>query len=228
MGEHIILTASDGHRLGAYRADPAGTPRGGIVVIQEIFGVNHHIRAVCDRFAQAGYAAVAPALFDRKAPGFESGYSPDDIASAMKFLTDIDWDAMLRDADAARRELDPIGPVGIVGFCMGGTVAFLGAARLPGLAAAVCYYGGQIVRFADEKPRCPTQMHFGERDAHIPLSDVEAIRRKRPDCDIHVYAADHGFNCDERGSFDAPSAKLAWKRTLEWFERAMSPVAAGG
>jgi carboxymethylenebutenolidase len=126
---------------------------------------------------------------------------------------------MLRDTEAAKNELGRSGPVGIVGFCMGGTVAFLSATRLSGLSAAVCYYGGAIVKFADEQPDCPTQMHFGERDAHIPMTDVETIRSKRPDCEVHVYPADHGFNCDERGSYDAPSAKIAWERTLAWFER---------
>lgn len=219
MGQTLTLQASDGHRLAAYRADPAGAAKGGIVVIQEIFGVNHHIRAVCDRLAAAGYTALAPALFDRQQRGFESGYSAAEIAKARAFLTDIDWNALLRDAAAAVTVLRQQGPVGIVGFCMGGTVAFLAATRLDGLAAAVCYYGGQIVRFADEKPRCPTQMHFGERDAHIPMSDVETIRAKRPDCEVHAYPADHGFNCDERGSYDAASAKLAWERTLAWFDR---------
>jgi carboxymethylenebutenolidase len=219
MGQTLTLKASDGHELSAYRADPAGAAKGGIVVIQEIFGVNHHIRSVCDRLAAAGYTAIAPALFDRFQRGFESGYSADEIAHARSFLTDIDWAAMLRDTDAALAVLRKEGPAGIVGFCMGGTVSFLGATRLDGLSAAVCYYGGAIVKFADEKPRCPTQMHFGERDAHIPMSDVETIRAKRPDCEIHVYAADHGFHCDERGSYDAPSSKVAWERTLAWFGR---------
>jgi carboxymethylenebutenolidase len=221
LGKSLTLTASDNHRLGAYRADPSVTPVGGIVVIQEIFGVNHHIRSVCDRFAAEGYAAVAPALFDRQVKDFQSGYSPEEIEKARKFVANPDWDAMLRDTAAAIAELKGVGPVSIVGFCMGGTIAFLAAARLDGLTASVPYYGGRIVAFADEKPRCPTQMHFGEQDQSIPLSDVETIKQKRPDCDIHVYKdAGHGFHCDERGSYHEPSSRTAWERTLAWLKRA--------
>ena len=221
MGKSLNLKASDNHQLGAYRADPAGKPVGGIVVVQEIFGVNHHIRSVCDRFAAEGYAAVAPALFDRQVKDFQSGYSPEEIEKARKFVANPDWDAMLRDTAAAIAELKGVGPVSIIGFCMGGTIAFLSACRLDGLAASVCYYGGRIVAFADEKPRCPTQMHFGEKDQSIPMTDVEIIKKKRPDCDIHVYKdAGHGFHCDERGSYHEPSSKLAWERTLAWLKQA--------
>jgi len=225
LGKSLNLTASDGHRLGAYRADPSAAPVGGIVVIQEIFGVNHHIRNVCDRFAEEGYAAVAPALFDRQVRDFESGYSPEEIEKARKFVANPDWDAMLRDTAAAIAELKSAGPVSIIGFCMGGTVAFLAAARLDGLTAAVGYYGGRIVAFADEKPRCPTQLHFGDKDQSIPLTDVETIKQKRPDCDIHVYKdAGHGFHCDERGSYHEPSSRVAWERTLAWLKRAREGV----
>ncbi len=222
MGQPLTLTASDKHSLGAYRADPSGKPKGGVVVVQEIFGVNHHIRSVCDRVAQAGYAALAPALFDRTVRDFQSGYSPDEVAKARKFVEKPDWDAMLRDTAAAVDALKSAGPVAVMGFCMGGTMAVLSATRLDGIAAAVCYYGGGIVRFADETPKCPTQMHFGALDAHIPLTAVEEIRAKRPDCEIHVYEnADHGFHCDERGSYHAESAGIAWKRSLAFLEKAM-------
>lgn len=222
MGRHLSLTASDNHRLGAYRADPAGAPKGGIVVAQEIFGVNHHIRNVCDRLAAEGYCAVAPALFDRFVRDFESGYSPDEVANARKYLTQIDWDAMLRDMAAAVTELKDAGPIGVIGFCMGGSIAYLCATRLNDLKASVCFYGGQIVKFADEKPKCPVQMHFGEKDAGIPLTDVEAIREKRPEADVHVYpGAQHGFHCDERASYDAPSSALAWTRTLAFLQTHM-------
>jgi carboxymethylenebutenolidase len=218
----FTLTAADQHKLGAYRADPQGRPKGGMVVIQEIFGVNRHIRAVCDRLAQEGYAAVAPALFDRTVRNFESGYSPAEIEKARSFVAKPDWDAMLRDTDAAIRELKSAGPVGIIGFCMGGTIAFLSACRLSGLSAAVAYYGGRIVAFADEKPKCPTQMHFGEQDQSIPMSDVETIKKKRPDCEIYVYKdAGHGFHCDERGSFHQPSRDLAWQRSMAFLARHM-------
>lgn len=223
MGKSLNLTASDGHTLGAYRADPVGSPRGGVVVIQEIFGVNHHIRAVCDRLAAVGYAAVAPALFDRFARDFQSGYSAEEIATARDLaMKNRDWSKVLVDTRAAYDQVKPAGAVAIVGFCMGGSVAFLSATKLDGLVAASCFYGGQIVQFADDKPRCPTQMHFGEHDEHIPISDVEKIKAKRPDCEVHIYPAGHGFYCDERASFHAPSAKLAWDRTLAWFERAMN------
>ena len=220
MGKHFNLTAADGHQLGAYRADPAGAPRGAIVVIQEIFGVNQHIRKVCDDFAKEGYAAVAPAMFDRTERDFESGYTPPEIEKARSFTNKLDWDAMLRDTDAALKDLKGIGPIGIVGFCMGGTIAFLAAARLSGLSAAVGYYGGRIVAFADEKPKCPTQLHFGEKDASIPMTDVDAIKQKRPDSEIHVYPdAGHGFHCDERGSFHKASRDQAWKRTADFFAK---------
>lgn len=222
MGKPLSLAAVDGHTLGAYRADPAGKPKGGLVVVQEIFGVNNHIRSVCDRAAAEGYVALAPALFDRISRDFQSGYSPEEVAKARKFVEAPDWDAMLRDTDAAVKELKSVGPVAVMGFCMGGTMAFLSASRLDGIAAAVCYYGGGIARFADEKPRCPVQMHFGEKDAHIPMSAVDEIRKKRPDCEIYVYAgADHGFHCDERASYHADSAKLGWSRSMAFLEKAM-------
>jgi carboxymethylenebutenolidase len=210
LGKHFTLTASDSFKLGAYRADPSGPAKGGVVVIQEIFGVNHHIRAVCDRLAGEGYAAVAPAVFDRVQPNFESGYSPDEIANARKFVANPDWDAMLRDVQAAIDGLKKEGPVAILGFCMGGTVS-----------AAVCYYGGQIAKNADLKPKVPTQMHFGEKDASIPMSDVEMIKQKRGgDCEIYVYPdAQHGFHCDERGSYQEAAAKLAWQRSMAFLAK---------
>ncbi len=220
MGKQFTLTAADSFKLGAYRADPSGPTKGGIVVIQEIFGVNHHIRAVCDRLAGEGYAAVAPALFDRQQPNFESGYSPDEIASARKFVANPDWGAMMRDTQAAIDAAKKDGPVGIIGFCMGGTIAFLSAAKLNGLSAAIGYYGGQIAKNADEKPKVPTQLHFGEKDASIPMSDVDAIKQKRGgDCEIYVYPdAGHGFHCDERGSYNEAAAKVAWRRSIAFLQ----------
>src|SRR4029079_16343910 len=151
LGKHVSLTSADKFQLGAYRAQPLGASKGGVVVIQEIFGVNHHIRAVCDRLAGEGYAALAPSLFDRQVKDFESGYSPDEIAAARKFVANPDWGAMLRDTQAAIDELKKEGPVAIIGFCMGGTIAFLSAAKLNGLSAAIGFYGGQIAKNADEK-----------------------------------------------------------------------------
>lgn len=218
MGQNITLTASDSFKLGAYHADPAGKPKGAIVVIQEIFGVNSHIRNVCDRFAAEGYTAIAPAIFDRIEPNFQSGYSPEEVAVARKFIANPDWAAMLRDTQAAIDVAKTAGPVGIVGFCLGGSVAYAAATKLSGLTAAVGYYGGVIVRFADDRPSVPTQLHFGEKDGGIPLTDVEAIRAKRPEVEIFTYpGAQHGFGCDERASYDKPSSDLAWQRSLAFF-----------
>lgn len=220
MEQDIKLTASDTFELGAYRADPSQSPKGAIVVIQEIFGVNHHIRHVCDRIATEGYVAIAPAIFDRVEPNFTSGYSPEEIAVARKFVANPDWPAMLRDTQAAIDAVQTAGPVGIIGFCLGGSVAYAAATKLSGLKAAVGYYGGAIVRFADDKPNVPTQLHFGEKDSGIPLSDVETIKRKRPDVEVYVYAgAQHGFSCDERPSFDKASAEIAWPRAMNFFAK---------
>ncbi|WP_454634037.1 dienelactone hydrolase family protein [Bradyrhizobium cenepequi] len=220
MGQDITLTASDGFKLGGYRADPAGAPKGAIVVIQEIFGVNHHIRSVCDRLAQEGYVAIAPSIFDRSEPNFQSGYSPDEIAIARKFVANPDWAAMLRDTQAAIDAVKDGGPVGIIGFCLGGSIAYVAATKLTDLKAAVGYYGGAIVRFADDKPKVPTQLHFGEKDSGIPLTDVETIKAKRPEVEVHIYpGAQHGFHCDERASYDKTSADIAWPRSLAFFAK---------
>ena len=221
MGKDITLTAKDGFRLGAYRADPQGAPKGGVVVIQEIFGVNHHIRAVCDRLANEGYRALAPAVFDRFAPNFQTGYSEGEVAKAMGLIPKIDWEKLMLDTNAAIDELKKEGPVAIMGFCLGGTVSFLASTAPNGLKAAVCYYGGFIAKHADKKPLYPVQMHFGETDGHIPLSDVEAIKQKRPEAEIYIYAgAGHGFHCDERGSYEPKSAKIAWERSMAFLKKA--------
>jgi carboxymethylenebutenolidase len=220
VGQDIKLTASDNFQLGAYRADPAGAPKGAIVVIQEIFGVNHHIRSVCDRLAGEGYVAIAPSIFDRIEPDFTSGYSPDEIAVARKFVANPDFPAMLRDTQAAIDAVKDVGPIGIIGFCLGGSIAYAAATKLSGLSAAVGYYGGAVVRFADDKPQVPTQLHFGEKDAGIPLTDVETIKTKRPDVEVHVYpGAQHGFHCDERASYDKASSDIAWPRSLTFFAK---------
>jgi carboxymethylenebutenolidase len=220
VGQDIKLKASDTFELGAYRADPSGAPKGAVVVIQEIFGVNHHIRSVCDRLADLGYVAIAPAIFDRIEPGFTCGYSPDEIAVARKFVANPDWPAMLRDTQAAIDAVRSIGPVGIIGFCLGGSIAFAAATKLSGLSAAIGYYGGAIVRFADDKPKVPTQLHFGEKDAGIPLSDVEIIKTKRTDVEVFIYpGAQHGFHCDERASYDKASSDIAWPRSMAFFAR---------
>lgn len=220
MGKDVKLTASDDFQFGGYRAEPKAAARAAAVVIQEIFGVNHHIRSVCDRLAAEGYVAIAPSIFDRTEANFQCGYSPEEIAIARKFIANPDWAAMLRDTEAAIDAVRGVGPVGIIGFCLGGSVAYAAATKLSGLSAAIGYYGGAIVRLADDKPKVPTQLHFGEKDAGIPLTDVETIRAKRPDVEIHVYpGAQHGFHCDERASYDKASADIAWPRSMSFFRR---------
>jgi carboxymethylenebutenolidase len=221
VGSNVTLTASDGFKLGAYRAEPQGKPKGGLVVIQEIFGVNHHIKAVCDRFAAQGYLAVAPALFDRYTPNFETGYSPPEIEQARAYIGKLDFGKVLLDTQAAIDSVKSVGKVGIVGFCLGGSVAFASACKLNGLACAIGYYGGMIAKSADDKPKVPTLLHFGETDHTIPMSDVDTIKNKRPDVEVHVYPAGHGFSCDERASYHEPSHKQALERTLAWLSKSV-------
>ena len=219
MGERITLTASDGFVLGAYVARPAGTPRGGIVVLQEIFGVNAHIRAVADLYASEGYLAVAPALYDRSQRDFEVGYTPEDVTQGRAVVMTLDQTKALADIAAAIDCAKAGGKVGVVGYCWGGTMTYAAACHLDGVSSAVGYYGGGIAGMKAETPRVPTLLHFGARDAHIPMDSVEAIRAAQPSVEIHVYDAEHGFNCDHRGSYDQASADLARTRTLDWFAR---------
>jgi carboxymethylenebutenolidase len=221
LGKTVTLTASDGHKFSAYRAEPKGKPRGGVVVIQEIFGVNDHIRKVTDGYAAEGYVAIAPALFDRIKPGFEVGYSEADIATGRDMKGKANTDAALRDIAAARDAIKDSGKLGVVGYCWGGFLAWLAATRLDGFAASSSYYGGGIGTVAEEKPRCPVIMHFGDKDHAIPLTEVDKVRaaQKGRPVEIHVYAAGHGFNCDQRGSHHAESAKLARERTLDFFRK---------
>lgn len=215
MAEWIELTASDGHRLAAWRARPEGVPKGGLVVCQEVFGVNQHIRRVCEGFAAEGYDVVAPALFDRQERNVELGYSGDDLATGRKLRMAIPWDDTVRDVAAGRAVVQMAGKVGVIGYCWGGSVAWLAACR--GEAdAAVCYYGGQIIQFVDEKPECPTLLHFGAHDPIISAEDQAAIQAAHPDLPIHVYDTGHGFNCDSRGEYDPEAAALARTRTLEF------------
>ncbi|MCU0838044.1 MAG: dienelactone hydrolase family protein [Rhodospirillales bacterium] len=217
MAETIEIEASDGHRLSACRVVPAGPRRGGVVVIQEVFGVNAHIRRVCERFAAAGYEALAPALFDRIARGVELDYDETGIARGRELVAELGWQAPLADVEAARRTLAAAGRVGAVGYCWGGSVTYLAACRLSFAAAAV-YYGRHIVDLLDQRPACPTIMHFGAADPLIPLANVEAIRTANPDVPIFVYdGAGHGFNCEARADYRADAAALALDRTLALF-----------
>jgi carboxymethylenebutenolidase len=218
MSDTIELTAADGHKLSAYVAGPANA-RAGIVVVQEIFGVNHHMRDMVDRFAAAGYAVCAPALFDRVKPGVELGYTADDISAGRELRMKLTDAQVMADIEAAAKQLAGT-KLGIVGYCFGGTVAWWGATRTGKFAASSCWYGGGIAGTKDERPNCPVQMHFGETDASIPMTDVEAIRAAQPKVESYVYkGAGHGFGCDERGSFSRPDYELAQQRTVEFFAK---------
>lgn len=219
MGEQIRLKAADGFELGAWLARPEGLGKGAIVVVQEIFGVNAHIRELCDRFAAAGFAACAPALFDRTDPGFECGYTPEDIARARQVMNKGDISTYLLDVAAARDALTGYSPVSITGFCLGGSVAFAAAARLDGFLCSIPFYGGRIAAMKDEAPRCPMMMYFGTQDQSIPMSDVEAIRAARPESTIHLVEAGHGFMCDHRASYAPEVAAKAWNETIAMLDR---------
>jgi len=216
MGQDIQLSAGDGHRLDAYLSSPAGAPRGGMIVIQEIFGVTHHIRAVTDQYAAAGFTAIAPALFDRVERDVDVPYT--DMAKGSAYRQQLKDEQVMLDVQAAVTRLTASGKVGVVGFCWGGTLAYLAAARLK-VAAAVAYYGGGIDKYIAEKPACPIMFHFGEKDAHIPLSAVEKIKAAVPEGIFYLYPADHGFNCTDRASFEPASAKLALERSLQFLHR---------
>jgi carboxymethylenebutenolidase len=189
------------------------------VVIQEIFGVNHHIREMADRFAEAGYSVIAPALFDRAERGVELGYTQDDVGKGRDYRMKLDDKGVIMDVEAAAAHLGAK-KLGIVGYCFGGTVAFWGATRTHSFAAASGWYGGGVAGTRDEKANCPLQLHFGEKDASIPMSDVDAIRGAQPKAEIYVYmGAQHGFGCDERASFSKPDYDLAQERTLAFFAK---------
>jgi len=220
MGKMIELTASDGHQLAAYKADPSGKPRGAIVVIQEIFGVNSHIRQVADGYAADGYLVIAPAMFDRVQRGYDTGYSQPEIQAGIEVMQKLDWKQTMLDADAAVAEAKKAGKVGIVGYCWGGTVSWVAAARAAGLACSAPYYGGGMPGFINEKPKVPTMCHFGELDQSPTLEQSKAIAKAHPEITAHFYpGAGHGFNCDQRGSYHAASAKLARERTLAFFRK---------
>jgi carboxymethylenebutenolidase len=218
MGSTITLTAKDGHKLQAYKAEPQGRVRGAIVNIQEIFGVNGHMRRDSDKFAAKGYVVIAPALFDRLKPGIELGYDADAIAKGRDLRQQVKLEDTLLDLQAAIDEAGKHGKVAVVGYCWGGSLAYLAATRLKGLACAVGYYGGMIAQHAKEKTKVATILHFGETDQSIPMSDVEIVKKAHPDMSIFIYPAGHGFNCDERGSYDKKSAELALERTLRFIE----------
>lgn len=219
MGEMIKLTTKDGATIGAYKATPGAKPHAAIVVLQEIFGVNHHIQKVTDSFATAGYLAIAPGLFDRVSPGIELGYTSEDLKRGMEIRSRIPLEQSLADIEAAIAVAAEAGNVGIVGYCWGGTLAYAAATHLSGLSAAVCYYGSGIAAMAKDQLLAPTEFHFGEQDKSIPPADIEKIRTAHPNSTIHIYPAGHGFSCDARDSFEEQSASLAQSRTLEFFAK---------
>jgi len=219
MGTKIELTAADGHRLSAYRAEPASKPKGALVVAMEIFGVNSHIRSVADGYAADGYLVIAPALFDRVQRDYEAGYTQEEIQKGIGFIQKINLDDTMKDVAAAIAAVKSGGKTGIVGYCWGGTVSWKAACTLSELACAVPYYGGGITNLSDLKAKCPVMFHWGEQDHSIPLDKAKAFAQAHAEATHYFYPAGHGFNCDQRGSYDAPSAQLARKRTLEFFAK---------
>jgi len=213
MGEFTTLMARDGHEFNAWLAAPKGPARGALVVTQEIFGVNHHIRAVADGYVADGYLVIAPCLFDRIRRGIELGYSPADSQEGRGYRMQIPREKTVLDLTACINVVKHAGRVAVIGYCWGGTLAYLAACELQ-VSCAVSYYGGQIKDYLDKHPRRPVLYHFGEKDPYIPPADVEKIRVSDPGGVFHLYPADHGFNCDERASYDAASAQLARQRTL--------------
>jgi carboxymethylenebutenolidase len=221
METRVHLTAEDGHRLGAY-LNHVPDARMGVVVLQEIFGVNHYVRSVVDRFAAEGFTAIAPALFDRVKPDVELGYETRDMEEGRKLAYAIPREKILKDIDAAihfaRREMGG-GKVGVVGYCFGGSYAWLSATQLRP-QAAVGYYGSMVAQAAGESaPHCPVMLHFGAQDQHIPLGDVDKIRAAHPGIPVYVYDAGHGFSCNERPSFSPEADALAWSRTLPFLRQ---------
>jgi carboxymethylenebutenolidase len=218
MGEMIRLKSRfDGFELGAYHAPPRDARRGGLVLVQEIFGVTEHIRELCDGFAEDGYEVIAPSFYDRLQPGFQADYSPEDRKAGLGYSEATPWDQVQGDLQAAIDALTP--PVFVTGFCWGGSAAWLAACRCEGLAAAACYYGRRISELLEETPKVPTILHFGKTDASIPPERIEAIRARHLDLPIYLYDAGHGFVSDRRADYDADCARLARLRTLALFSR---------
>ena len=224
MGQFIDLSAADGRGIPAYVAQPAGQPRGAVVVVQEIFGVNAHIRDVADGYARAGYLAVAPSTFQRVQPGVELGYAPEDMQKGAGYKAAVEAlppPGVMQDLQAAidHAARQGGGRVGMVGYCWGGLLTWRAACTLNGLAAAVPYYGGGMTTPAEiaRQPRVPVLAHFAEQDHWIPLDGVEALRTAHPEVQVFTYAAHHGFNCDQRGAWNEAAATLARERTLAFF-----------
>jgi len=223
MGEWVKLRAADGQELSAWVARPDGEPVAALVVVQEIFGVNAHIRRVTDGWAKDGFLAVAPAIFDRIEPGVDLGYEGADMGKARSFFPRLDMDLMVLDVKAAMdyAERETGSKAGVIGYCLGGSLAWLAATRL-GARAAVGYYGGRIGQYADENPACPVMLHFGRQDAHIPPEEIDKVRSAHPEVEIYMYDAGHGFNCDARSSYNAAAAAEARERSLKFLKKLQS------
>lgn len=219
MGKMIELTAADGHKFSAYRADPAGKPRGALIVIMEIFGVNAHIKAVTDSYAADGFLAIAPASFDRVQRGLDVGYTPADIEIARPLMQKMKLEDAVKDVTATLNEVKSAGKTGIVGYCWGGTCSWKSASSVAGLSCAIAYYGGGVPGLIGEKPLCPVMFHWGETDASIPLDKAKEVAAAHANQIHYFYPAGHGFNCDHRGSYHAESAKLARARSLEFLSK---------
>jgi carboxymethylenebutenolidase len=218
VSEAIRLeNADDGFSFGAYRAAPPDARRGGVVLIQEIFGVTTQVRREADAFAVDGYETLAPSLFDRLERGFEAGFDAQGVAAGRRFSEATPWDQVAADLTAAISALSP--PVFVAGFCWGGTAAWLAACRCDGVSAVSSFYGRRIPELIEEIPRCPIILHFGRRDQSIPPSVVEAIAEAHPDIPLHLYDAGHGFAADERADYQPDAANLARLRTLQIFAR---------
>jgi carboxymethylenebutenolidase len=220
MGTMIKLTVKDGHELDAYLAEPKGKAKGGVALVQEIFGVTNHIKRVADQFAAKGYKVVAPAMFDRVERNVTLEYS--EIEKGRGYMQRLQWPNTLADVQAAVDEARSGGGVAVVGYCWGGTVAHVAASELD-LDAAVSYYGGGVAKMLDKKSQCPIMYHFGDHDASIALPDIEKIKQANPNSLVHVYpGAGHGFNCDERASYSAKDAKVAFERSVEFLNEKLT------
>jgi carboxymethylenebutenolidase len=220
MSETVRLKASDGHELDAYISHPAEMPVAGLVVIQEAFGVNRHIRSVADEYRADGFLSIAPALYDRFERGIELGYEGDDREKGIALARQINPDDSVLDVAAALEYLrkQTSRKIGVIGYCLGGSLAWLAATRLDP-AAAVGYYGGLVTKYVAEKPRCPVMLHFGTRDKHIKKEDIDQVQTAHPEVKIFWYDADHGFNCNDRASYNAEAAKQARARSLEFLKK---------
>jgi carboxymethylenebutenolidase len=214
MSLNVVLTADDGFQLGGYTAQPSGPARGGVVILPEIFGVNSHIRSVADQYAALGYLSIAPAMFDRAERGLDLGYSDEDVKAGQTLMRKLRWDDVVLDVTAAARHVSRAGKVGLVGFCWGGTAAWVAASRGKGYACAVSYYGNAIVTVLEDRPRIPMLLHWGAKDHLIQVADIRRIEAAAPEVQSHLYDTGHGFNCEQRTLYHAPSAALARERTL--------------